>query len=65
LEDLLLPSLCFLDLKFYLYIGITSLCLYISTAVSLFQDGILYKVHKFISCNSQIVGILTKLLIDI
>ena len=34
---------------YYLYIGITSLCLYNSTGYSHFQDGILYKVtHLFL-----------------
>ena len=33
-------------LEVYLYIGITSLCLYIITEISLFQDVILYKSNK-------------------
>ena len=59
MEESLLPSLQFLDWKFYLYIGITSLCLYSSTVIFLLQDGILYKVHRFISCKSQIMCTLT------
>ena len=30
----------------YVYIGITSLCLYNITGFPIFQDGILYKVHS-------------------
>ena len=42
----------------YLYIGITSLCLYIITEIFIFQVGTLAKVHKFILCKRQISGTL-------
>ena len=42
----------------YLYIGITSLCLYIITEKFIFQVGILYKVHKNILCKRLISGVL-------
>ena len=35
------------SLEVYLYIGITSLCLYIITEIFIFQDGILYKLDSF------------------
>ena len=44
----------------YLYIGITSLCLYISTVFPKTQHGILYKLHHLLSCTSQILNTLTK-----
>ena len=43
----------------YLYIGITSLCLYIITVFFFFQVGILYKLHNFQLCKRQISGALT------
>ena len=46
-EDLSGESLCLIG--FYLYIGITSLCLYDSADRVLFQDGIL---HKNVLCKS-------------
>ena len=52
-------SLCFDPLFFrilevYLYIGITSLCLYNIAKIMIFQDVILYKVNKRNLCRTQI-----------
>ena len=56
-----LPSLEFsLDLKFYLYIGITSLCLYNNTEMRPLQDGNLYKMHLFSLCGPPKLFSLTK-----
>ena len=41
-------------LRIYLYIGITSLCLYNTTKYFTFQDGKLDKVNKIKLCNIQI-----------
>ena len=43
-----LAQFIFLNRKFYLYIGITSLCLYHSAVSHDFQDGI---VHKIVLAN--------------
>ena len=39
--------------KFYLYIGITSLCLYNSTQFLLLQDGIVHKLADLFLCKRQ------------
>ena len=49
--------------KFYLYIGITSLCLYNSTKSCVLQYGNLYKVHETLSCNMQKLCEMTKCLL--
>ena len=38
-------------LGFYLYIGITSLCLYNNAKYPILQDGILYKLNKNYLCK--------------
>ena len=40
--------------KFYLYIGITSLCLYSSTVFFILQDGIVHKLPALFLCELQI-----------
>ena len=40
--------------KFYLYIGITSLCLYISIGFFVLQDGIVHKLTVLFLCEIQI-----------
>ena len=49
---------------FYLYIGITSLCLYNSTHICPLQDVILYNIHYFCLCNTQILYTLPHKTID-
>ena len=44
----------FLKSEVYLYIGITSLCLYNITGIEHFQDGMLDKVNKEYLCRIQI-----------
>ena len=39
----------------YLYIGITSLCLYNTADNPFSQDGILYNMNIFQLCNTQII----------
>ena len=48
------PFLFFGSLEVYLYIGITSLCLYNITSFFIFQVVILAKVNKFRLCKRQI-----------
>ena len=48
------PFLFFGSSEVYLYIGITSLCLYIITEKIFFQDGKLDKVNKRDLCKRQI-----------
>ena len=53
-RSLFFRSFLFLgSLEVYLYIGITSLCLYIITEIFVFQDGILYKLNSFSLCKIQ------------
>jgi hypothetical protein len=44
-------------LEVYLYIGVTSLCLYIINKKSNNQDGKLYKTHKINLCKRQICAV--------
>ena len=53
-------DLCFEPLRFYLYIGITSSCLYNSIWKSILQYGILYKLNKEGLFKMQNIAIITK-----
>ena len=50
---LLFASAFCLSLRIYLYIGITSLCLYNTSKKRTFQDAILNKVNKLFLCKIQ------------
>ena len=53
-KDIAVTDRFFRALRIYLYIGITSLCLYNTTKYFVFQDGKLDKLTKRKLCNVQI-----------
>ena len=53
-QDIAVTDRFFRALRIYLYIGITSLCLYNTTKNLVLQDGKLDKINKRKLCNAQI-----------